>query len=212
VEFIEVLLDIDSFLALYIKKYGILIYFILFFIIFAETGLVVTPFLPGDSLLFAIGAVAATGSMEIKLIAPLLMFAAILGNAVNYRIGYTIGPKIFRRENVRFLDKKSLEKTKLFYEKYGGKAIILSRFLPIFRTFVPFVAGIGKMNYGKFMSYNLIGGSLWVLFFILGGYYFGNISYVQNNFGLVIIGIVVVSLIPSVVEYLKYRNQISKEK
>lgn len=205
-EFIDIILNIDQYLSVFISKYGVWVYLVLFLVIFAETGLVVTPFLPGDSLLFIVGAVAATGAMKIGIVIPLLLTAAILGNMTNYQIGHFIGPKIFKNK-IRFLNEKNLQKTNDFYKKHGGKAIIISRFLPIFRTFVPFIAGIGRMNYLKFFGFNLIGGTAWVLLFTLAGYFFGNIPLIKHNFELVVVGILVISVVPSVIEYLKYKKQ-----
>ncbi len=177
------------------------LYLVLFAIVFAETGLVVTPFLPGDSLLFAVGAVAAHADSPISLplTAALLIVAAVLGDAVNYFIGYRIGPKIFSREDSRLLNKKHLLEAQRFYDKYGGKTIVLARFVPIVRTFAPFVAGIGKMNYVRFALYNVTGGIAWVLLFLLGGWWFGGREAVQKNFKLVIVAIILISVLPAAV-------------
>jgi len=185
------------------------LYLVLFLIIFAETGLVVTPFLPGDSLLFALGAISANAGSPINLplITILLIAAAVLGDAVNYWAGYRLGPKVFSRENSRLLNKKHLLRAQEFYEKYGGKTIILARFVPIVRTFAPFVAGIGKMGYARFAIYNIIGGVAWVLICIVAGFYFGRIPFVQKRFELVIVGIIVVSCIPMAVEYFLARRR-----
>ncbi len=201
-EFIEILLNLDQYLALVIERYGLWIYLILFLIVFSETGLVVTPFLPGDSLLFVVGAISATGTMRIEVIVPLLIVAAILGNMANYQIGNYLGPKVFSGNKIPFLKKDNLERTKTFYNKHGGKAIIISRFLPIFRTFVPFVAGIGKMNYINFLAFNAIGASLWVFVFSLAGFFFGNIPYVKSNFELIVVGILLLSLLPVLIKYV----------
>ena len=174
-------------------------------IVFCETGLVVTPFLPGDSMLFAVGAFAARGSLDVVVALIVLGAAAVLGDTVNYWIGATVGPKVFHKENVRFLNRKHLDRTHEFYERYGGKTIVIARFIPIIRTFAPFVAGIGKMTYGHFLSYNVFGGVLWVLLFVLGGYYFGNIPIVRRNFSLVIVAIVLLSVMPGVIEALRQR-------
>jgi membrane-associated protein len=184
------------------------LYAVLFLIIFAETGLVVTPFLPGDSLLFALGAISANPSSPINLplITILLIAAAVLGDAVNYWIGYRLGPKVFTRENSRLLNKKHLLRAQEFYEKYGGKTIILARFVPIVRTFAPFVAGIGKMGYARFAIYNIIGGVAWVLICILAGYFFGTWSFVQKRFEVVIVAIVVISVLPMAIEFLRARH------
>jgi membrane-associated protein len=202
---IDILLHIDKYLDLIIQRYGLLTYVLLFVVVFCETGLVVTPFLPGDSLLFAVGAFAARGSLDVVVALLVLAAAAILGDTVNYWIGAIVGPKVFHKENVRFLNKRHLERTHEFYERYGGKTIVIARFVPIIRTFAPFVAGIGKMTYGRFLSYNVFGGLLWVLLFVLGGYYFGNIGIVRRNFSLVILAIVVISVMPGVFEALRQR-------
>jgi membrane-associated protein len=185
------------------------LYAILFIIIFAETGLVVTPFLPGDSLLFAVGAIAAADDspLNLPLITALLIIAAILGDAVNYWAGYRIGPKVFTRENSRLLNKKHLLRAQEFYEKYGGKTIILARFVPIVRTFAPFVAGIGKMGYTRFAIYNVVGAVAWVLICTFGGYFFGRIEFVQKRFELVIVAIIVISVLPMVLEFILARRR-----
>lgn len=196
----------------FLIPYGNLTYAILFFIIFAETGFVVTPFLPGDSLLFAVGAIAAWENPPLNLftLIALLSIAGIIGNTLNYRIGYFIGPKIFEQEKIRFIKKEHLIKTHAFYEKHGAKAVILSRFLPIFRTFVPFVAGIGQMEWKKFMLYNIVGGVSWVVIGTVAGYLFGNIPWVQEHFEMVLIGIVVITVMPAVIgvvsEYFKAKK------
>ena len=205
-EIIEFLIDfifhIDQYLNDIIEQYGAWTYAILFFIIFMETGFVVTPFLPGDSLLFAAGTFAAIGSLNVVFLFFLLWIAAVLGDSVNYWIGNKIGPRAFEQD-VRFLKKEYLEKTQRFYDKHGGKTIILARFVPIVRTFAPFVAGVGTMNYGRFFAYNVIGGFLWVGIFLSLGYFFGNIPFVQENFELVIFGIILVSVVPMVIEYVR---------
>jgi len=181
------------------------LYVILFLIIFAETGLVALPFLPGDSLLFAVGAVAASPDSPINLpmTAVLLIVAAIVGDAINYAIGYRLGPRVFAYENSWLLNKKHLDEAHRFYEQYGGKTIILARFMPIVRTFAPFVAGIGKMNYARFALFNVTGGILWVLSFLLGGWWFGGREVIQKNFKLVILAIIVISVLPAVIEFLR---------
>jgi len=188
------------------------LYVILFAIIFAETGLVVTPFLPGDSLLFAAGAVAAHPDAPIRLLplTILLIVAAILGDAVNYAIGRYVGPKVFNREDSRLLNRRHLIQAHEFYEKYGAKTIILARFLPIVRTFAPFVAGIGRMNYPKFALYNVVGGIVWVTMFLVGGWWFGGLEAVQKNFKLVILAIIVISVLPAVWEFLRARSKNKK--
>jgi membrane-associated protein len=187
-------------------------YTVLFLIIFAETGLVVTPFLPGDSLLFAVGAVTASAGSPIKLgtTAVLLVVAAILGDAVNYAAGYFIGPRVFTSEKSRVLNKKHLMRAHEFYEKYGGLTIILARFMPIVRTFAPFVAGIGKMSYPRFAVYNVTGGAAWVLAFLLAGWWFGGLETVQKNFHLVIGAIIVISILPPIIETIRVRRDRKK--
>ncbi|MEW6365680.1 MAG: DedA family protein [Acidobacteriota bacterium] len=208
--FIDFFLHLDKHLNLLIQDYGLWTYLILFLIIFCETGLVVTPLLPGDSLLFAAGAFAAAGALDRTWLCVLLGIAAILGDTVNYSIGHFIGPKIFSKENVRFLNKEHLKRTHAFYEKYGGKTIILARFIPIIRTFAPFVAGIGSMTYLRFLAYNVVGGILWILTFVLGGYYFGNLPLVKRNFTLVIMAIIIISVMPGVIEYLRHRREAAR--
>lgn len=203
--FIDVIIHLDKYLNIVIQNYGTGTYFILLLIVFCETGLVVLPFLPGDSLLFAAGAFAALGSLNIYLLFALLTAAAILGNTVNYYVGRFVGPKIFSKENVKLLNRKYLDKTQAFYDKHGGITIIVTRFMPIIRTFAPFVAGIGKMNFMKFMSYNIIGGITWVGLFAFGGYFFGNIPIVKKNFTIVIFAIIFVSLLPAVIGIVKQR-------
>jgi membrane-associated protein len=204
--FIEILLHLDTHLDIVIRSYGIWTYGILFLIIFLETGLVVTPFLPGDSLLFAGGTFAALGSLDAKWLVIFLSIAAIAGDTVNYWIGHTVGPKVFNKEKSRFLNKEYLYRTHRFYEKYGGKTIILARFIPIIRTFAPFVAGIGSMTYRRFIIYNISGGIAWVVMFVLGGYLFGNIPVVKQNFSLVIFAIIFLSILPGIIEFLRHRD------
>jgi membrane-associated protein len=204
---IDILLHLDKYLDLMIQTMGIWSYVIIFLIIFCETGLVVTPILPGDSLLFAIGTFAALGSFDITVVLILLTIAAIAGDTVNYWIGNYLGPKVFHYEDSRFFKKKHLERTHHFYERHGGKTIIIARFIPIIRTFAPFVAGIGSMTYRKFLSYNVVGGILWIFSLTLAGYFFGNIPIVRKNFSLVIMAIVVISVLPGVIEYLRQRGK-----
>jgi membrane-associated protein len=206
-QIIDFILHIDTHLDAIIQSYGTLTYLLLFGIIFCETGLVVTPFLPGDSLLFATGAFAARGSLDVWLVILLLTIAAILGDTVNYWIGAKVGPKVFHRDDVRFLNRKHLERTHEFYERYGAKTIVIARFVPIVRTFAPFVAGIGKMSYVRFLTYNVVGGIAWVLIFVLGGYYFGNIPVVKRNFTLVIMAIIVLSVVPAVIEFIRQHRR-----
>ena len=204
--FIDIVLHLDKHLAVLVQHYGVWIYVILFAIIFSETGFVVTPFLPGDSLLFVAGALAALGGMDIGVLIAVLIAAAALGNMLNYQIGRFLGPKVFQWENSRFFNKVALEKTHAFYEKHGGKTLVLSRFLPLFRTFAPFVAGIGAMTYARFTLFNLIGAALWAGSLTLAGYFFGNLPWVQQNLTAVILGIVVVSLIPVAIGWLQQRK------
>jgi membrane-associated protein len=202
---IEFILHIDKHLGEIIKNYGTFTYLILFFIIFAETGFVFTPFLPGDSLLFAAGVFASLGSFNILILLGILMAAAILGDTVNYWIGHFFGEKIVRNPKVP-IKKEHIEKTNRFFEKHGGKTIILARFVPIIRTFAPFVAGAGQMSYGKFIFYNIIGGILWVSIFTLAGFFFGNIPLVKKNFSLVVIVIILISLVPMIIEVVKNKK------
>jgi membrane-associated protein len=206
-QFIDIVLHLDKHLALLVQQYGLWIYGILFFIIFAETGFVVTPFLPGDSLLFVAGALAALGEggMDILILMGVLSSAAILGNMVNYQVGRFLGPKVFQWENSRFFNRDALVKTHAFYEKHGGKTLVLSRFLPLFRTFAPFVAGIGAMSYAKFTLFNLVGALTWVVSLCLAGYWLGNIPWVKANLSVIIIGIIIASLLPLGIGYLKSR-------
>ena len=201
---IEFILHIDVHLDAIISEFGLITYAILFLIIFCETGLVVTTFLPGDSLLFAAGAFAAKGSLDPIVLFLLLSMASFVGDTVNYQIGNRIGPKVFKM-NSRFIKQDYLEHTKQFYARHGNKTIVMSRFLPILRTFAPFVAGVGSMQYSKFLLYNIIGGSLWVATFVFGGYFFGNIPLVQENFTLVILGIISVSLLIAAFEFVRHR-------
>ncbi|GAB4157013.1 MAG: DedA family protein [Candidatus Promineifilaceae bacterium] len=201
---IEFILHIDQHLTEIISNYGGWTYLILFLIVFCETGLVVTPFLPGDSLLFAAGALAALGNLDVTWLILLLMGAAILGDTVNYQVGHFIGIRAFSG-TVRFLKPEYLERTSRFYEKHGGKAVVLARFVPIIRTFAPFVAGVGAMKYGRFVVFNIVGGVLWVLLFTLTGYFFGNLPIVRDNFSLVIMAIILISLVPIIYEAVKTR-------
>ncbi len=200
---IEVFLHLDKYLSIVITQYGSLTYGLLFVIIFCETGLVVTPFLPGDSLIFAAGTFAASGALKILPLFLLLAVAAIVGDTVNYWIGRTIGSRLLAQEHSKFIQKKHVERTQKFFEKYGAKAIVLARFVPIVRTFAPFIAGVGQMSYKKFFSFNVIGGLLWISLFTFGGYFFGNIPIVKQNFGLVVIMIIILSLVPMIVEVVR---------
>ncbi|MBI4056442.1 MAG: DedA family protein [Elusimicrobia bacterium] len=205
----DFILHLDKHLNTIIQQYGTWTYLILFMIVFCETGLVVTPLLPGDSLLFAAGAFAGMGSLNVGWLFLLLGAAAILGDTVNYQIGNYLGPKVFQKEDSRFLKKEYLDRTHQFYEKYGGKTIIIARFVPIVRTFAPFVAGVGHMTYGRFLSYNVVGGILWVAVFVGGGYLFGNLPAVKHNFTLVILAIIVLSILPGIIEFLRARRKTS---
>jgi membrane-associated protein len=204
--FWDFFLHLDKHLAMLVQNYGPWIYAILFAIIFCETGLVIAPFLPGDSLLFIAGALAAGGGMDVHILVVLLIIAAVLGDAVNYQIGAWLGPRIFKNDDARFLKKAHLEKAHEFYEKWGGAAIILARFTPFLRTYVPFVAGMSRMSYGKFALYNVTGGIAWVASLTYLGYFFGNIPWVKANQGFMVIGIVIVSLIPVLIGVIKSRG------
>lgn len=204
---IDFVLHLDAHLSELIRTFGVWTYLILFLVVFCETGLVVTPFLPGDSLLFAAGSFAALGDLNVVWLFLALAAAAVLGDTVNYWIGHRVGPKIFQKEKSRFFKKSYLERTHVFYEKHGAATIIIARFVPIVRTFAPFVAGIGRMSYGRFLSYNVIGGVGWVAIFVFGGYLFGNIPFVRKNFSLVIVAIILISLVPGVVEFLRHRKR-----
>lgn len=215
-EFIRTLIDLflhfDVHLAAFVAQYGVLVYGLLFAIVFAETGLVVTPFLPGDSLLFAAGALAATGALDVRLVVVLLLVAAIAGDAVNYSTGRYLGPRVFRRDAgsgflQRALNREHLERAHAFFEHHGGKAVVLARFVPIIRTFVPFVAGAGAMRYRTFAFYNVAGALLWVLGCVGAGFVFGNVPIVKDNFSLVVLGIIAVSLIPVVLEWVRHTKK-----
>ncbi len=200
----DLFLHLDEYLARIILDYGTWTYAILFFVIFMETGFVVTPFLPGDSLLFAAGTFAALGSLNVWLIVGMLFVAAVLGDAMNYTIGHYLGERAYK---IKWIKKEYLDKTHAFFEKHGGKAIFLARFVPIVRTFAPFVAGIGKMTYGYFATYNVVGGAVWVTLFTLLGYFFGNLKFVKQNFELVIVAIILISIVPMFVEWWKARRE-----
>ncbi len=204
---VGILLHLDHHLNSMLSAYGHLTYALLFLIVFCETGLVVTPFLPGDSLLFAAGALSVGGALNVVWLFALLCLAAILGDGVNYWIGRRVGPKIFARETALFLKKAHLQRTKHFYEQHGGKAVILARFVPILRTFVPFVAGIGKMDCRRFIRYNVVGGLLWVALFVFGGYGFGNLPFVKRHFTWVILAIITLSVLPILVEWIRARKE-----
>ncbi|NLG60928.1 MAG: DedA family protein [Candidatus Cloacimonetes bacterium] len=202
---VDFILNIDVHLDEIIRQYGGWTYMILFAIIFAETGFVVTPFLPGDSLLFAAGAFAARGSLDPYTLSVLLIIAAIMGDTVNYWIGHALAPGL-ANGRIRFIKQRHLEKTQAFYDKHGGKTIIIARFVPIVRTFAPFVAGVGAMHYPRFLAYNVIGGFVWVLLFVWAGFFFGNIPAVEHNFTLVIFAIIFISLLPPIIEFIRSRR------
>jgi len=201
----DLLVHLDRHLAALLQQHGAWVYLLLFAIIFCETGLVVTPFLPGDSLLFVAGALAATGGIDVRVLALLLVAAAVLGNTVNYSIGHFFGPKVFQWEESRFFSRKALERAHAFYERHGGKTIVITRFVPILRTFAPFVAGIARMTYVRFTAYNLAGALAWVLSLLYAGYWFGNVPFVKQNLTWVILSIVAVSLMPLAFEYFRHR-------
>ncbi|MBP8984608.1 MAG: DedA family protein, partial [Syntrophobacterales bacterium] len=200
-DFVDIVLHLDRYLDLIIRDYGTWTYGVLILVVFCETGLVVTPFLPGDSLLFAAGTFAALGSLEVEWIALSLGLAAVMGDSSNYWVGRYVGPRVFTRERSRLFNKDHLMRTQRFYERYGRKTIILCRFIPIIRTFAPFVAGIGRMPYGVFLSFSIIGTTCWISVFVFGGYFFGNIPIVKGNFTAVILGIIFVSIMPGVLEF-----------
>ena len=208
-QIIDIFLHLDVHLNAWASWMGVWLYVVIFVVVFCETGLVVTPFLPGDSLLFACGALAASENSAILLgvLIPVVLVAAVLGDFCNYEIGKWLGPKVFTREDSIFLNKKHLLKAHAFYEKYGGKTIILARFIPIIRTFAPFVAGIGKMTYLHFAAYNVIGALLWVLLFTLGGYFFADLPVVKNHFHYVIVVIIILSVLPAVYEFIAARRK-----
>lgn len=205
--FVDFFIHLDRHLAEIIQDYGAHTYTLIFIVLFLETGVVVTPILPGDSLLFAAGSFAGLGALSLWPLYFLCCAAAILGDTVNYAIGAYLGPKVFHYPRSRFFNPDHLRKTHEFYEKYGGKTIIIARFIPIIRTFAPFVAGVGKMSYGHFLTYNVAGAVLWVSICVFAGYFFGNLAFVRKNFSLVILAIVVISVMPAVVEYLKHRAE-----
>ncbi len=202
-QLIEFILHVDQHLIEFVQNYGVWVYAILFLIIFVETGLVVMPLLPGDSLLFAAGAIAATGAMDPVLLSVLLFVAAVMGDSLNYQIGHYIGPRVFNM-NLRFIKRDHLLKTQAFFEKHGGKTIIFARFMPIIRTFAPFIAGVGSMKYSRFLMFNVVGGAAWILSFIWLGYFFGNLPVVKDNFTYMIFAIIGVSLMPAVIEFVRH--------
>jgi membrane-associated protein len=203
--FIDIALHLDKHLDVIIRNYGTWTHLLFFIIIFCETGLVVAPILPGDSLLFAAGTFSALGCLDLAALMMSLSVAAVLGDTVNYWIGHAIGPKVFHKEGSRLLNKQHLQRTHEFYEKYGGKTIIIARFVPIIRTFAPFVAGIGSMTYTRFIAYNVIGGIGWIVILVPAGYFFGNIPVVRQNFSLVILAIIIISILPGVIEFVRQK-------
>lgn len=204
--FTDIILHLDTHLTELVTQYGLLTYGILFAIVFAETGFVVTPFLPGDSLLFAAGALAALGSLNVLVVIMLLIVAAVLGDTVNYWIGYYFGRKIVDNPKIPFINQEHIDKTEQFYKKYGGKTIIMARFVPIIRTFAPFVAGVGSMDYKKFILFNISGGVLWITLLTTAGYLFGNFTFVKENFHYAILVIILLSIAPVIYEYIQHKR------
>ena len=203
---VDIALHLDKYLSAIIQQYGLWTYAILFAVIFIETGFVVMPFLPGDSLLFAAGTFAALKALKLGWVLLLLSAAAILGDTVNYWVGYHLGPKVFSTEKARFFKKSHLDRTHAFFEKHGGKTIIIARFVPIVRSFAPLVAGVGRMSYGRFLAFNVVGGAGWVLLLTGAGYFFGNIPVVRNNYSIAVLAIIAISTVPIVVEYVRHRR------
>ncbi|MBV7271665.1 DedA family protein [Clostridiaceae bacterium UIB06] len=204
--FINVILHLDKYLNIVVQDYGIWTYVLIFIIIFCETGLVVTPFLPGDSILFATGALASIGVLKIIPLFMIFYLAAVIGDTVNYHIGQKIGNKILDKEDVKYINKEYLKKAHSFYEKHGSMTIVVGRFIPIIRTFVPFVAGIGEMSYSKFITYNILGGFMWVVLFLWGGYFFGDLPFIKQHFSYVLIAIIIISIIPGIVTFIKEKR------
>lgn len=204
-QFIDIILHLDKYLSIFLSNYGAWVYALLFAIIFAETGFVVTPFLPGDSLLFVAGTLAAGHGLDVQWLIPLLIAASFGGDNTNYWIGYHLGPRVLRRNDSWLLNRKHLDRTHAFYEKHGGKTILLARFLPIVRTFAPFVAGVGRMPYLRFVSFSFAGSVLWITLFVLAGYFFGHLEVVRKNLTLVMLGIIIVSILPGVIAWLRHR-------
>lgn len=204
--FVDIMLHLDVHLSEFVGQYGILTYAILFLVVFAETGFVVTPFLPGDSLLFAAGAIASFGTLHVGFIVLLLIVAAILGDTANYWIGHLLGRKIVDNPHIKFINQEHIDKTEQFYKKYGAKTIILARFVPIVRTFAPFVAGVGSMHYTTFITYNVVGGVLWVSIFTLLGYFFGNMEFIKHNFHYAVFAIIGLSVVPMIYEYIQHKR------
>ena len=207
VQLVDLVLHLDRHLGVFLANYGAWIYVLLFVIVFAETGLVVTPFLTGDSLLFVTGTLAAAGGMDVRWLMAVLVAAALTGDNVNYWAGRYLGPRVFRNESARWLNRKHLERTRGFYERYGVKTIVLARFIPVIRTFAPFVAGVGRMPYGRFLTVSVLAALLWVVSLVLAGYFFGNIPWVRQNLSVVIAAIIVISVLPAVFEALRQRRR-----
>jgi len=205
--FFDLLLHLDRHLLWVLQHYGVWIYALLFAIVFVETGLVVAPFLPGDSLLFVVGTLAAAGGLDVFIVGGVLIAAAILGDSLNYAIGKYLGPKVFQRPDGRFFKREHLDRTHAFYDRHGGKTVVIARFVPIVRTFAPFVAGIGRMPYPRFLTYNIGGAVLWVVSLVGAGYFFGNVPFIKNNLTAVILGIIVLSLVPVIVETWRHRRR-----
>ncbi len=205
--FVDLFLHLDSHMAQMVAQYGQWIYAIVFAVVFCETGLVITPFLPGDSLLFVLGALAAQGSLELKFLIPILIVAAIAGDALNYQIGRRLASSVLENKKLPFIKKEYLDRTREYFEKYGTKTIIIARFIPIVRTFAPFMAGVGKMPYTTFTLFNVAGGIFWVLAGVFAGFFFGNLPFVSEHFSLVVLAIVAISLIPAVLEFMKHRKK-----
>lgn len=204
--FINVILHLDKYLNVIIQNYGMWTYALLFLLIFCETGLVVTPFLPGDSVLFATGALASIGSLKVLPLFIIFYLAAVIGDTANYHIGQKIGTKILEKEDVKFINKEYLNRAHSFYKKHGSMTIVLGRFIPIIRTFVPFVAGIGEMSYSKFIIYNMLGGFFWAILFLWGGYFFGNLPFIEEHFSFVLIAIIIISVIPGIVAFIREKR------
>jgi len=205
VQLVDVFLHLDRYLGAFLLDYGLWVYALLFVIIFAETGFVVTPFLPGDSLLFVAGALAAGGGLDVQWLIPLLIAASFGGDNTNYWIGHHLGPRVFRHEDSRLLNHEYLDRTRAFYDRHGGKTILLARFLPILRTFAPFVAGVGHMPYTRFLAFSLAGSLSWIMLFVLAGYFFGHLPVVRQNLTLMMLGIIVISVLPGAIAWLRHR-------
>ena len=204
-QLVDIFLHLDNYLGAFLNDYGLWVYALLFAIIFAETGFVVTPFLPGDSLLFVAGTLAATGGLDVQWLIPMLIAASFGGDNTNYWIGHHLGPRVFRRNGSRLLNHEYLDRTHAFYDRHGGKTILLARFLPILRTFAPFVAGVGRMPYARFLAFSFAGSLLWIGLFVLAGYFFGHLPVVRKNLTLVMLGIIIISILPGAIAWLRHR-------